>query len=85
MTLYEFSLLCRQRQTDLLYKHGVYVGKHSNGAYAVVLYQFESFYVEITYRKYRSLILDLKCFASTEKLAPYLQLVDIEELVKCVG
>lgn len=85
MTLYDFSLMCENRQTSRLYKDGVYIGKRNDGNEVVVLYQLDGFYVEIFYRKYRRIISHLKFFTSTEKLTPYLQHLDIEELIKCVS
>lgn len=77
--------MCKEDQTRLLYRDGVYIGKRNDGRNILVLYQLAGFYVEISYSKYRCIIADLKCFASTSKLDPYLQNVNIEELVKCVG
>ena len=85
MRLYDFSVMCKEIQTRILYKDGVYIGKRKDGSNIIVLYQLAGFYVEISYSKYRCIIADLKCFTSTRKLAPFLQNINIEELVKCVG
>ncbi len=85
MNLYEFQLLCLDQQIDLLYKEGVYVGKQTRKNKAVILYQLDSFYVEVFYKKYRYFVECLHCFTSTELLHPYLAQVDADELMKCVG
>ena len=51
MTMYDFQLLPEQRQIEVLYKAGVYIGKRREGVSIILLYQLESFYVEVFYRK----------------------------------
>lgn len=82
MTLYEFWLLNDRIQVDLLYKHGIYIGKRKEENKIMVLYQLYSFYVEIHYNKYRYLITQLDCFITTNSLTPYLEQVDVEEVIK---
>ena len=81
MTLYDFQLLPDQEQIAVLYECGVYIGKRKDAFSVVLLYQLESFYVEVYYRKYRSHIKKLHCFDSTELLDPYLEQIDVENLV----
>jgi hypothetical protein len=81
--MFDFSLLDMEDQLDLLYKEGVFVGKIRKNNVFKVLYQYNSFYVEITYRKYRYSIQDMRCFESTEHLDPYLTKIDIEFLINC--
>jgi hypothetical protein len=81
MTMYDFQLLPEQQQIETLYKVGVYIGKRREGVSIILLYQLESFYVEVVYRKYRSHIKQLHCFDSTESLDPYLEQIDVENLV----
>ncbi len=81
MTIKDFSTLCREEQIEHLYEHGVYIGKHLNGRQPIILYQLDSFYVEIFYTKYRQVIDRLNCFTSVEKLDPYLVEMDMMELI----
>ena len=81
MNLYEFELLCEHDQVDVLYKKGVFLGKRKVGGFSVVLYQVDAFYVEILYKKYRYYINRTRCFTSTKFLDPYLNSVDINDLV----
>jgi hypothetical protein len=83
MKMFDFSLLDMEDQLDLLYKEGVFVGKIRKNNVFKVLYQYNSFYVEISYRKYRYSIQDMRCFESTEHLDPYLTKIDIEFLINC--
>lgn len=65
----------------MLYAHGVYIGKRRVGRRTMLLYQLESFYVELCYRKYRCSVNHVHCFQSTSLLDPYLAEMDVEVLV----
>lgn len=81
MTEFSFQLLERQQQLEAIQTQGVYVGKRYVGEMTVILYQLESFYVEIYYRSYRKFIDFLKYSSSVEILQPYLAQIDVNELV----
>lgn len=83
MMLYDFSLLDQQEQIDLLYKEGSYIGKRRQSSYTLVLYQLDGFYVEVIYRKYRRFVYRIHAFNSVSGIEPYLQHIDVQELVKC--
>ena len=80
MTMYDFQLLQEQEQIDLLYKNGMFIGKRKEGCCIILLYQYESFYVEVVYRKYRRHVKQLHCSDSTELLDPYLEQIDVKNL-----
>jgi len=84
MTIYEFHLITHTEKVELLYKHGVYIGKQKEANQIKVLYQLDSFYVEIFYKKYRRLIHYLRYFTNTESLNPYLSQIDVEEIMRYV-
>jgi hypothetical protein len=81
MTMSEFKLLSRQEKVNTVYKTGVYVGKAIKNGLVAVLYQLDSFYVEIVYKKYRYTIYSIKSFSSTQGLDPYIEQISIEPLV----
>jgi hypothetical protein len=81
MMMHDFQLLPEQEQINVLYQCAVYVGKRKDTFSIILLYQLESFYVEVYYRKYRSHVRHLHCFESTELLDPYLEQIDVENLV----
>ena len=81
MKMHDFQLLPEQDQIDILYQFGIYIGKHKQAVSINLLYQLEGFYVEVFYRKYRSHVKHLHCFESTEFLDPYLEQIDVENLV----
>lgn len=81
MTLNDFTLLHDREKINLLYEHGVYIGKRKTGGASVVLYQLDGFYAEVFYRTYRRHIEQISCFAETAKLDPYLTNINVEYLV----
>ena len=56
MTMCEFQRLQPDEQIAILYDQGVYLGKRREIKQAVLLFQFEGFYVEVFYRIYRQYI-----------------------------
>ena len=85
MTLFEFLLLNEKEQTTLLYKEGVYIGKRKEEEVIILLYQLNTFYVEIFYKKYRCFITRIHPFNSLERITPYLEQINIDDLVKCLN
>ena len=80
MTLLEFQLLNTREQISILYKHGVYIGKRKQAHLTILLYQVESFYIEVVYQMYRRYVAKIKCTESTAVLDPYLEQIDVELL-----
>lgn len=76
----EFRLLSYHGQIDLLYRHGVYIGKKRSGGVTVLLYQLDAFYVKIFYSKYRETVSSIAVFTSPLHITGYLNHIDIESL-----
>lgn len=81
MTMFEFGLLPDNEKIDILYNQGVYIGKRRVEKLSVLLYQLETFYVEVYYKKHRRHVTRVYCFSSTTLLDPYLEQIDVEHLV----
>ncbi|MFL5789540.1 MAG: hypothetical protein ACJ748_15880 [Flavisolibacter sp.] len=81
MTLKEFKKLPEWEQVDIIYEEGTYIGKRKAGALDILLYQVDSFYVELYYREYRRHILKINYFNSTTFLDPYLEQMNLKYLV----
>ena len=81
MTLFEFQLLPETEQVSILYECGVYIGKRKEKKRSTLLFQLDSFYVEVYYSSYRRYISRLHCSQSTVLLDPYLEQIDVEYLV----
>ena len=81
MRVNDFEKLSRHEKANAVYELGVYIGKRSRGGLITVLYQIESFYIEISYKKYRCAIHSINSIESTACLDPYLEQVGIEPFV----
>lgn len=79
MTLFDFELLCREDQLKAVHADGVYIGKRKEDL-TYLLYQVESFYVEIAYRKYRYFVEHIRTSASTAILEPYLDEIQVNHI-----
>lgn len=80
ISLPEFLTLPEELQFELLHKHGVYIGKQKIGNQTIVLFQLNSFYVEVYYKKYRKIIDRIITTDSTDILVPYLGQINVRDL-----
>lgn len=81
MTLYDFIRLDEMEQMDAVWD-GVLLGEREDEQYKIKLYQIDSFYVEAYYGKDNpSVVREFRPFASTNPLAPYLDQINISDLL----
>ena len=78
MTMSGFQLLPQEEQIAILYQNGVYVGKKRVAGLIKLLFQLDSFYVELTYTDYRRSICKMHYSDSTTILDPYIGQIDVE-------
>jgi hypothetical protein len=81
MTFNQFKSLSPYKQYELLVKKGVMVGDRVSTAYKFLLYQIDSFYVEVKSNLFESRIESIKCFFDTKELEPYLGEISLRELL----
>ncbi|MBA2329319.1 MAG: hypothetical protein M3413_07070 [Bacteroidota bacterium] len=81
MKMLNFQVMDENKKINILYRQGIYIGKRKFLNFCTVLYQLDSFYVELYYKKYRTYIDKIRVFESTELLEPYLDQIDVEHLV----
>ncbi len=77
MILYHFNSLDEKMQAEAIWEHGVHIADRIEGAFKLILYQIESFYVEVWYNPAENSILKFRSFSSTTPLEPYLEKIDI--------
>lgn len=77
MTISDFSLLKLTDQLALLYTEGVFLCKRKSGSMTVLLFQFQSTYIEIFYTRYRRVVHHIRYSQSTRILDPYLSSIVI--------
>lgn len=80
MTIDEYKKLAQADQLDLLQQEGIYIGKRKEEDKTILLYQLQSFYVEVFYKKHRNLINDMVLSQSTNILSPYLEQIKIKDI-----
>ena len=79
MTLCEFIALNELEKHNAVLD-GVHIGDRSSGRYWILLYQLDSFYVEVFYDARKDAIVRFRPFRSVGQLSPYLRQIDISEL-----
>jgi hypothetical protein len=85
MNLDHFRLLSKKEQFELLSQHGVYVGKRKEDEMTTVLYQLDTYYVEIFYKQYRKYVSHVRFFTTTDEIQPYLEQIDVQRLIRCMN
>jgi len=80
MKMSGFELLPCEEQIAIIYQQGIYIGKRKKSEQTRLLFQLESFYVEIIYASYRKAIHKMHYSESTAILDPYLEQIEVEYL-----
>lgn len=81
MKVEEFKKLHPKRQRQHVMQRGVFLGRRESSRFSIYLYALEGFYVEVYFFKEGGEYSTLRPFGEVDKLAPYLQHIDIHELV----
>jgi len=81
MTLYEFNALTEFDKGEALWEHGVHVSERFDTECWYSLYQLHNFYVEVKYNGGISAITKFTSFNTCTKLEPYLDKIDIIDVI----
>jgi hypothetical protein len=81
MTIYKFNCLDEVLQIELLWSTGVLIGSRQEGLFKILLYQIDSFYVEVFYQYFKGKMVKLISFEDTSLLEPYLDSINIAPLL----
>jgi hypothetical protein len=81
MTLFQFKQLENNEQGEVTWQKGVHLSTRFSGLHAILLWQIDSFYVEIFYNRIDDKIERLRSFRSTIPLGPYLNQIDINAVL----
>ncbi|TDH18418.1 hypothetical protein EXU57_23430 [Segetibacter sp. 3557_3] len=81
MTLHQFNQLSEAEKANYIWDNGDMVAVRYNDDKAFLLYQLGAFYAEVVYRNEGSKIEFIDAFVSTGQLDPYLENIDISELL----
>ena len=82
ITLYEFNSLDEHEKGATLWEYGVSLFQRFEGETGYCLYQLYSFYVEVKYDHDQNKISKFTSFSTSTKLEPYLENIDISEIIK---
>lgn len=82
MTLKYFRKLSESKQFRRLLVKGVCIAERSNDEAQLLLFQVDSFYVEIAFDKTTDEVLRSRHFEGTDELLPYLEALDLSDLLK---
>lgn len=77
MTTQEFSQIDRAQQRRCLLEAGAYIGHRKQAGWSVLLYQLESFYVEVFFAMTTLEIDRIEAFDDLDRLEPYLERISI--------
>jgi len=72
MSFYEFSQLDKDYQAQKVWSFGKHIATKYSSIYAILLWQMETFYVEIYYDRIDKKIESVRSFLSIEPITPYL-------------
>jgi hypothetical protein len=81
MTLDEFTLLNEPSQAKTLLEKGIYLTDRLYKNFSIILYQLDSFYVEVYHNLRYDIMQGMRCFEDEDALQPYLESIDISCLV----
>jgi hypothetical protein len=80
MTLYQFNSLDENEKHQLVWNEGVLLASREDNELKYLLYQVDSFYVELKYDVCSNEIKPCKSFVSTNFLEPYLTQINLNDL-----
>ena len=76
----QFNKLTEDCQSDVICRKGVLISLRKQDEHKVLLYQIDSFYVEVYYHPVDNAI-NIISFSGTEKLQPYLKQIDLADIL----
>jgi len=76
VTLYQFKALSSFEQAEAVWS-GTFLAQREDGYFRILLYQVDSFYVEVYYRKERNILSHFRPFTTTRQLDLYLEQIDL--------
>ena len=80
MTFLQFKSFSPYKQFEVLANKGVMVANRITTVYKFLLYQIDSFYVEVKSNLFKSKFESMKCFFDTQELDPSLEDIALPDL-----
>ena len=76
----QFNKLSEDSQSNIISERGALISLRRTDEHRVLLYQIDSFYVEVYYHPTKNVI-KIKSFSGTEQLQPYLNQISLEGIM----
>jgi len=80
MTNYQFNALSENKKALAVWD-GTFIGNREDDEHNILLYQIDSFYVEVYHHKELNEISRFRAFTTTTLLDPYLSQIDLLQLL----
>lgn len=80
MTLYEFNALDEMEQAEALWESEFIADRHDE-EHNILLYQRDSFYIEVFHHRQLNVIRRIRSFSSTTQLEPYINNINVINLI----
>jgi len=84
MTIEQFRATSQYVQKSMIKIHGTFLLKRKSVETYAYLFQVDGFYAEVFFNERNGNILQIKAFDNVDELEPYLEEVDISEIVQNV-
>ena len=82
MVLDLFNTLPKKAQQEVLLAHGTFLAERADGPFRIMLYQLESFYVEVHFFNLYNKVAFFAAFDTVEALEPYLEAIDVSGMLQ---
>jgi hypothetical protein len=82
MTLEMFNSLSHDEQQTAVLEKGVFLGERKDPPLRMMLYDMETFYVEVFFLSRYNKVAWFAGFTNTEKLEPYLKKIDVATILQ---
>jgi len=80
MTLYQFKMLNETEQAEVVWA-STNIGQRPDHEHTILLYQVDSFYVEVYYHRENNAISRMRSFSNPDQLDPYTMHINILPLL----
>jgi hypothetical protein len=79
MTLKQFNHMDETEQGEAVWDHGVLLGNFREDPFRYILYQIDSFYVELRYHQDHNVLTGIRAFDDTNELEPYMEQIKLHQ------
>jgi hypothetical protein len=81
MKLSTFILLNEEQKQSVLLHEGMLLAKRTDPDFMIFLFQLDHYYVEVYGNRVNKKVMEYKAFTQTDQLKPYLETIDIKNLL----